>query len=384
MGPGASGTEVRHPVTEASGQAQKPLHPAHAELRSRLDQFPLGAPPDATLDDILRELFTPEEAAIAARLPQLPTPVPELAANLGMKADELRVVCERLADRGVVFAAQREGVTFYSLLPLVPGIFEMQFMKAEHTPRAMRLAQLFNAYYYAGWGQSLTRTTTPFPRVVVVERQIPSGIEVFPYEKVSELIRGARSVALTNCYCRHEANLLGHGCGAPLDVCMIFGRFADFCADRGFARKVGVDEAMDALDRAEKAGLVHCTDNCQERVNFICNCCGCCCGILRGITHLKRPTAVATSAYVVSFDAGECAACGACVDRCQVKAITETDTGVTVDLERCIGCGVCNLECPTEALTMKRRERPPVVPKNWRELQMIMLAEKAAAKAHGQ
>jgi Pyruvate/2-oxoacid:ferredoxin oxidoreductase delta subunit len=367
-------------VSNPNPSTRKPLPPAYAELRNRLDQFPLGAPPHESLDGILQELFTPEEAAIAAQLPQLPAPLPDVAASLGLQVGDLRSVCERLADRGLVFATVKDGVPFYSLLPLVPGIFEMQFMKAEHTPRAMRLAQLFNTYYYAGWGRSLTRTATPFPRVVVVERQIPSGIEVFPYEKVSEIVRGARSVALANCYCRHEANLLGHGCGAPLEVCMIFGRFADFCAERGFARKVGVEEAMEALDWAEKAGLVHCTDNCQERVNFICNCCGCCCGILRGITHLKRPTAVATSAYIVSFKVEECSACGACLDRCQVKAIAQTDTGVTVDLGRCIGCGVCNLDCPAGALTMERRPSPPSVPKNWRQLQVTMLAEKATSE----
>ena len=118
--------------------------------------------------------------------------------------------------------------------------------------------------------------------------------------------------------------------------------------------------------------------NVASGIGYVCNCCGCCCGILRGITHLKRPTAVATSAYIVDFDQDECADCDACLDRCQVKAIVRTDEGVRVDLDRCIGCGVCNLVCPTDALKMKKRPNPPVVPKNWRELQMTMLTEKAA------
>ncbi|HCW51805.1 MAG TPA: (Fe-S)-binding protein [Clostridiales bacterium] len=351
--------------------------PVYRELRERLDEFPLGAPPHESLDEILAELFTPEEAAVAARLPALPTPLPELAARLRMKPEPLQAVCEGMADKGLVFAAVRDGVPFYSLMPLVPGIFELQFMKAETTPRAMRLARLFNTYYYAGWGQSLTRTTTPWPRVVVVERQIPAGVEVLPYERVSELIRTARSLALTNCYCRHEANLLGEGCGAPLDVCMVFGRFADFCVERGFAWRVDVDGAMAALDRAEEAGLVHITDNCQQRLNFLCNCCGCCCGILRGITKLDRPTAVASSGYIVAHDEDECTACGSCVERCHVGAIEETDDGVRVDLDRCIGCGLCNLVCPSGALTTRRRDAVEPPPKTWRELQMRMLAEKA-------
>lgn len=356
------------------------MHPAYAELRARLDEFPLGAPPHESLDQILTELFSPEEAVVASRLPSLPTPLPDLAATLGLEPDRVRVVCESLADRGLIFAAVRGDVVFYSLLPLVPGIFEMQFMKAEKTPRTMRLAQLFNAYYYAGWGRSLSRAATPWPRVVTVERRIPAGIEVLPYERVSELLRTARAIALTNCYCRHEANLRGEGCGAPLDVCLLLGRFAEFCVERGFARKVEVKEALEALDRAEEAGLVHVTDNCQERGNFVCNCCGCCCGILRGITKLDRPTSVAKSGYIVTLDAAECAGCGVCVDRCHVRAITSTDDGVAIDFDRCIGCGLCNLVCPTDALTMKRRDPAPPVAKTWRDLQMTLMAEKAAAK----
>lgn len=370
-------------MNQSSLGAVPARHPAYEALRARLDEFPLGAPPHESLDQILAELFTPDEAVVAAALPTLPTPVSEIAARLGRDAAEVEAACEAMANKGLVFAAVRGETRFYSLLPLVPGIFEMQFMKAETTPLTMRLARLFNTYYYAGWGKTLSEATTPWPRVVSVERQIPAGVEVLPYERVSELLKQSGPIALAQCYCRHEANLLGEGCGAPLDVCMVFGRFAEFCVDRGFARQVTLEEAMVALDRAEEAGLVHITDNCQERLNFLCNCCGCCCGILRGITELGRPTSVATSSYIVAYDAAECSACGACVDRCHVTAISETDDGVAIDFERCIGCGLCNLVCPTDALKMARRPDAPVPAKRWRDLQITLMGEKASRGAGG-
>lgn len=116
-----------------------------------------------------------------------------------------------MANKGLVFAAVRDGVPFYSLMPLVPGIAKTQFMKAERTPLTMRLARLFNTYYYAGWGQTLSHGTIPFPRVVTVERQIPAGIEVLPYEKASELIQAAKSIGLTNCYCPRRFTSHGGG-----------------------------------------------------------------------------------------------------------------------------------------------------------------------------
>lgn len=329
-------------------------------LMRRMDEFPAGAMPSENLLGILRLIFDEEEAKLAIDLPSALEDLRSIAARLGRDEEELEAILERMADKGLVLAREKGAGKHYCLLPLVPGIFEMQFMKGETTPEKRRIAELFDAYYHEGWGETSWSSQTPLARVMVVEEEIPRGQQVLPYEKVSEFIKDSTYMALTTCFCRHEAELLGRSCGAPKDVCMCFGPFAEFLVERGFAGRATREEALDALDRAEKAGLVHITDNIQEKINFICNCCGCCCGFLGTITKLNMSGAVAASRYTVRVDGELCNGCESCVDACQVKAVSVENGTAVVDGARCIGCGLCVGNCPSGALEVVERE-------GWRE-----------------
>jgi NAD-dependent dihydropyrimidine dehydrogenase PreA subunit len=230
-----------------------------------------------------------------------------------------------------------------------------------------------------GWAEDLFASKTQLARVVVIEKEIPSGVEVFPYESVSKFIEEADYLALAVCYCRHEMELLGKSCGRSKDVCLQFGPFARYVVERGFGRKITKEEAYGVLGKAEEEGLVHLSDNNQKRINFICNCCGCCCGLLGGITRLHKPKAIATSHFTLSIDAETCVACGSCVERCHFGAITVNEVA-EVDPEKCLGCGLCNIVCPSESLSMKRREEIIEPKRNLRELMYTIMEEKGKLK----
>ncbi len=139
---------------------------------------------------------------------------------------------------------------------------------------------------------------------------------------------------------------------------------------------------IEALDSAEESGLVHLSDNVQEKINFICNCCGCCCGILGTITKLNVDGGIATSSFVMEKDNEKCIDCGACVKRCEVSALTATGKGkelkVTYELSKCIGCGNCIVACKKQqALSMTPREDAPVPQRSFMELGMAMMGMKA-------
>lgn len=151
---------------------------------------------------------------------------------------------------------------------------------------------------------------------------------------------------------------MGHGCGKPKDVCLTFGPFADFLVKKGFAQTADLKKALDALERAEMAGLVHVTDNVAEGATFLCNCCGCCCLFLKTITQLKRPGAVAQAAYEAQVDPDQCTACGQCREVCQVQAPEPGDETYIVNPALCLGCGLCQQSCPTGAITLNRKPRP--------------------------
>jgi NAD-dependent dihydropyrimidine dehydrogenase PreA subunit len=347
----------------------------YEKLIDKLNQYPSGAPRTDKFIELLKTLFTENEAELAGGLPILPTPLPSICEMLGRSESNLKPILETMADKGLAYHRKQDGIDHYSLFPLVPGIFELQFMKGDVNERAKKLAGLFDAMWHTGWAEDLFASKTQLARIIVMEKEIPSGVEVFPYERVSKFIQESDDIALSVCYCRHEMELLGKSCGRPKDTCLTFGPFARYAVERGFGRTITKEEAYKALDRSEEEGLVHLSDNTQKRINFICNCCGCCCGLLGGVTRLHKPHAIATSHFVVDIDADTCVACGSCVDRCHFGALTVNEVA-EVNPEKCLGCGLCNMVCPTESLTMKRRETLAEPKRDARDLMTTIMQEK--------
>lgn len=154
---------------------------------------------------------------------------------------------------------------------------------------------------------------------------------IFPYERASALLEGAKSWGVRDCICRVQQRLVGKGCNRPLEVCLAFapveGAFGHSEVDRAITK----EEALQILRQTEEAGLVHSTGNYRSGTSYICNCCICCCGILRGIAEYGIPTAMARADFVATVDAAQCVACGQCVERCQFRALAVPDN-VAIDL----------------------------------------------------
>lgn len=331
---------------------------------------------------LLEELFTPEEAEMAARLPIGPVTADAFAREVADgDTERVRNLLEALADKGIVFAAERDGVMGYTLMPVLPGIFEMQFMKGEVSERAKKLARLFDDYFAVAAAAVSKKVDAaaagkvgfPFARVITVEQEIPTDVSVHPYDRVSKYIDQAEYVAVSVCYCRHHGELLQNPCDKPKDVCMTFGPQAKYVAERGFGRLVSKEEARQVLDRSEEAGLIHCSSNTGKYVSYICNCCACHCGIIRSIKSGIIPMG-AVSSFIVTVDEDECSGCGSCVDRCQMEALTLDGDSVVRDAGRCIGCGLCISVCPTEALKLGLREGAVVPPGDLRELRLSLMS----------
>lgn len=291
---------------------------------------------------------------------------------------EVESLLETMATRGLVNTRERDEVTVYSLMPLVPGIFEFQFMRGEVSNRAKKLARLFEDYLNVA-NQRMAAAPTgfavfPYFRVIPVEEDIPADVEIHPYDRVSEYITNSDYIAVSICYCRHHGELLGRPCDKPKDVCMTFGPQAKHVAEHGFGRLVSKEEGLQILDRAEEAGLIHCSTNIGKYIDSICNCCDCHCPVIQSIKNAAVPSMGAVSSFVMTVDEEECTGCGACVDRCQMDALTMEGDMVARDAERCIGCGLCISVCPTEALRLEPREGAPVPPLDRRAFNAAMMS----------
>ena len=314
---------------------------------------------------LVEDLFTSEEAALVCQMPVDAISVADLASATGRDLGEVERLLDGMCNKGLAICRERGGVDHYSLFQIMPGIFEYQFMKGEVTDRTKRLARLFEDYLTMVF-QLLEKTSVPeilpFSRVIAVEQEITAGIEIQPYDRVSNYIDNAQHIAVSHCYCRHHGELLGRPCDKPKEVCMTFGPAAKFTADRGFGRLISKEEALQILDLAEKEGLVHCSSNLSKYVDFICNCCLCHCQILQTIRNSAIPSAGATSSFIMMVKEEACTGCGECVDRCQMGALTLEGDVVVQDAKRCIGCGLCVSVCPTEALRMEHKPGAPLPP----------------------
>lgn len=344
----------------------------YEKLREKIDKsIPIAMP--ATKGraeiEILRRLIAPDEAEIAMLLSGQPESAAVIAQRGGMSTEKLRPTLDALVKKGAIFKVYTEE-PLYSLATMMPGIYEFQVDRL--TPD---MVTLFEQYYHDGHAEAIFNNKTAFARVVPVNKSIFPEMSVYTHEEVERIIDKASAVTLANCLCRANKKLIGQGCDAPVeDACILLDSWADYYAENGLGRRVSKEEGKTALKRAEEAGLVHNSLNVQDGSLFICNCCGCCCALLRGITELAIPTSVARSNFIAEVSAENCTGCGICEERCQIHAVSVVNEVSTIDEVRCIGCGVCVSGCPADAVSMRRREEEVKVPGNLNDL-MMKIAE---------
>ena len=206
--------------------------------------------------------------------------------------------------------------------------------------------------------------TVPFARVIAIQEEDEDEPQVLPYEKVYQLIESAKVLGLAHCACRTAFS----NCDAPLEACMLFDDTCTYLVERGFARYISRDEMKTLLREFDEKGLVHNVNNSQDKLQFICNCCPCCCGFLRGVLELDVPNWLATSGFLARVDEELCSGCAVCEDRCPMGAIEVVDEVPVINNDRCIGCALCVTGCETGAMRLKRREEAPEVPESMRQM----------------
>ena len=361
------------------------LKQQYRDLLSRLDRGTMGLPEPEDerarqgLQEILEILFTPEEAALASRLPVRPTALDRLAARLGVPADALAERLEPMCDRGVVLdlVNPRNGKRTYMLSPPVVGFFEYSLMRAKDSIPKKRMAEALRAYTHGdeAFAREALGRDTVIGRALVHETALSDDPlpDVLDWERATHVVGEARAWAVSLCYCRHKQEHLGQACDAPMDVCLTLNGGADFVTRRGFGRAVERSEAMDILAASREKGLVQIADNVQDRPTFVCNCCGCCCEQLQAANRWGL-RAVNGSGFAPRSDAERCSGCSRCARACPVAAVemvparrpADRKNGLAprFDLETCIGCGVCATACHKGALHMERGGQRRNVPKN--------------------
>ncbi len=361
---------------------------AYRRLQQRLDRNVTGAPDSPTLMQILRTLFDAADAELAAKIPTRLTSIEALAGRVGMSVVALDDKISDMARRGLVIDMFHDGKRFVSLAPVVIGFFEFTFMRARDDLPMKRLAELFEQYFYESdrFGRSVFQGQTQIGRSLVREESLPEDdhVEILDWERAGRIVASASSHAVSLCSCRHKASHLGEACERPLEVCLTLNSSAETFSRNGIARRIGVSEAMAVLERSKEAGLAQTGDNVQRDVGYICNCCGCCCGMMQAIRTLGIRNAVVSSNWITEIDASKCKGCARCTEACPICAIRMVSApgankkGLRAerDEQACLGCGVCYSACKNGALTMRPRERRVFTPETLFDRYVAMAIER--------
>jgi NAD-dependent dihydropyrimidine dehydrogenase PreA subunit len=340
----------------------------YEQLADALDRLPNGFPrtPSGVEIELLKRIFSPEEAQLAGQLSHKMEPIEEIAERVGRPKGEVRTELMQMVRRGLIWFDRADGTARFRLAPFVVGIYEAQLHNLDAD-----LAQLVEQYMADGGAEGIMRPQPALHRVIPVQQAIKSD-QVLPYDDVRALLMEAKTFRVRDCICRVQQDLVAQRCDASLANCLSFSTSERAPRPGDITR----EEALAILDQTEEEGLVHTISNTIEGIGYICNCCSCCCGILRGISDYGITTSVAYANYFAVIDPDECTACGICIDRCQVGAISERQDGIAVvDQEHCIGCGLCVTGCPDEVPLLQRKAEaeiihPPVDFETWQQARL--------------
>jgi ferredoxin len=333
---------------------------AFEKLANALDRLANGFPRTQSGVElrILKKIFSSEEATIAHQLSGKWEPLEIIARRIGLSTEETRVFLEKMAERGFLWSFEKNGIPLFRLAPFIVGIYESQLERMDH-----ELAHLVEQYALDGGMEGIMRLQPALHRVVPAQSALKSE-SILPYDDVRAILSDSKTFRLHDCICKVEQDFMGRTCTFPKRSCLSFSQY-----ERPHTKDdISKEEALTFLDETEKMGLVHTVSNIEEGVGYVCNCCGCCCAILRSITEWGIENSVAYANYYSQIDPEVCNDCGICIERCQVHAIVEKDGIPFVQKEKCIGCGLCVTGCPNDAARLERKAEAEIVapPKDFR------------------
>ena len=347
---------------------------AYEKLAHALDLLPGGFPRTGSGVEleILKKIFSSEEAPVASNMTGTSETADAIAGRSKLPQEETDARLKAMVGRGIIWGSKRDGIKRFRLAPFAVGFYEEQWDIMDH-----ELAHLCEKYWSEGGAEGIMSYEPALHRVVPAQGAVKTEF-ILPYDDIKPLILQAKTFELWDCICRKQQDLLeNRKCDFPLNVCLNFS-----VKERPMGpHSITQEEALKVLNQAEEVGLVHTVNNVAKGVFYVCNCCGCCCGILRGITQFGIEQSVAKANYYAVVDPELCLACGICEERCQVHACSVDEVSI-IDLTKCIGCGICVTGCPNEAVKLNLRPDAEIIhpPDNYKAWEQQRLKERGLLK----
>ncbi len=300
--------------------------------------------------DLIRFLYTEEEAQLAIRMGPEGGTLDALTAKTGMAPDRLKALIQSMERKGTLYTEPGSDDPVYRPLGLeVPGLAETSGWGDVNTPFKQELIDLWGKFRPVYIDEAISELGQ-HNRAWCIVSQLPPDAR--PDENLYEEIRRTTDYAAVSwCPCRlmERKAEQGEACDCPTECCMAFGDMARWAVEQDHARPISLDEAVEILDACAEAGTVHT----GLPGVILCNCCKHACVNLYAMKKGKMHT-YAKNHFFSLVDPDTCTSCGTCEEACPVGAI-QIEKTAEVDQDKCIGCGVCAAGCEEKAIRMVRR-----------------------------
>jgi len=354
---------------------------AYRKLQKHLDSQAVGFPATRSGVElkILRHIFDANEAEIASCMSYKFEPIDKIfkkAKHLTESIDDLQQILDSILKKGGIEAKVKNGTRHYCCIPLIVGMYE--FQNDRLTPEFNKDFQKYISTN--SFGVEFLSTKLPQMRTIPVAKSVQLKHNVSSFDVVSTLLKEAEGpFAIVDCICRKKRAIRGKSCEVTdrKETCLGVGHLAQISIENEIGREINREEAIAVIEKNQKEGLVLQPSN-TKKAEFICSCCGCCCGILHTHKNLPKPVNFWATNYFAEVDENACVGCGTCEDMCQVNAVkvNEKKRFAYVNLDRCLGCGVCVVNCPNDSISLSKKASEKIPPRNREELYDIIMENK--------
>jgi electron transport complex protein RnfB len=353
----------------------------YVRLQKHLNNQAIGFPATKTGVEIrvLKHIFTPKEAEIATFLSYKFEPLESIYSRVETEVklpEKLENILENIQKKGGIEIKIKNGEKLYCNAPLVVGMYEFQVDRL--TPEFIKD---FNDYTSdKAFGIEFLSTELPQMRTIPVAKSIHPQHNVSTFDEITALLQEAEEpFVILECICRKKKSMEGEPCKVTdrKEVCLAVGGMAQMALASNVGRQITRDEAMLIIEQNQKDGLVLQPSN-TKTAEFICSCCGCCCGMLTLHKTLPKPLNFWATNFYAVVNKNTCEGCGNCEESCQVGAVkvSEKENHSAVNIERCLGCGVCVANCPNGSIALMKKPIEVMPPQTREELNDIIMDKK--------
>jgi len=335
------------------------------------------------LTEFLRHCFAPGEAGIAVLLPfyYQPWTLEKTVKAAGAPKEVVKPFLDSMVAKGLIRGRQGK----YSLLPILPGMFENVLMDNDETTWHKKFARLASELYETGYVRKYLEQSTHVLRSIPIGESVERESRALNPDDVEMMIRSHDlMVVLNNCQCRQAKYLVGEECSRAdrTDGCIAFGDFAHLYLERGVARQLDRESMRSVVRERSDNNLVFLAGNVSAgNANQICTCCDCCCHLLGQIVKIDPDYVVSPPRYVAVVNEKKCNSCGKCISACNIMAHEMMGKRHFYDQTRCIGCGLCLGVCPTAAIDFVENPGYKKPAKNFKRLAIRLAPAKIMAMA---